>query len=75
MWDDVDWMALKTSKKTVTYNRPLIAHPGYETSKGYIDGLQFFLNSLSSSVCRGKVGDVIAQLKCAIKRNFDIHLS
>jgi len=73
---DVDWVASKTSKKTLTYNRPLIARPNYETSKGYIDGLQFFLNSLRSSVRREEtVDDVMDELKFAIKRNFDIDLS
>ena len=74
--DDVDWVASKTSKKTLTYNRPLIARPDYEASEGYIDGLQFFSDSLRSSVRRGKtVDDVMRQLKRSIKRNFDIDLS
>ena len=74
--DDVDWVASKTSKKSGAYNRPLIARPNYETSKGYIDGLQFFLNSLRSSVRREEtVDDVMDELKFAIKRNFDIDLS
>ena len=74
--DDVDWVASKTSKKTLTYNRPLIARPDYEASEGYIDGLQFFSDSLRSSVRRGKtVDDVMRQLKRSIKRNFDIDFS
>ena len=73
---DVEWAASKTSKKTLTYNRPLIARPNYETSKGYIDGLQFFLGSIRSSVRREEtVDDVMDELKFAIKRNFDIDLS
>ena len=74
--DDVDWVASKTSKKSGAYNRPLIARPDYEASEGYIDGLQFFSDSLRSSVRRGKtVDDVMRQLKRSIKRNFDINLS
>jgi len=73
---DVDWVASKTSKKTLTYNRPLIARPDYEAAEGYIDGLRFFSDSLRSSVRRGKtVDDVMRQLKRSIKRNFDIDLS
>lgn len=73
---DVDWAASKTSKKTLTYNRPLIARPDYEAAEGYIDGLRFFSDSLRSSVRRGKtVDDVMRQLKRSIKRNFDIDLS
>ena len=74
--DDVDWVASKTSKKSGAYNRPLIARPNYETSKGYIDGLQFFLGSIRSSVRREEtVDDVMDELKFAIKRNFDIDFS
>ena len=73
---DVDWVASKTSKKSGAYNRPLIARPNYETSKGYIDGLQFFLGSIRSSVRREEtVDDVMDELKFAIKRNFDIDFS
>ena len=73
---DVEWVASKTSKKSGAYNRPLIARPDYEASEGYIDGLQFFSDSLRSSVRRGKtVDDVMRQLKRSIKRNFDIDLS
>ena len=50
---DVDWVASKTSKKTLTYNRPLIARPDYEAAEGYIDGLRFFSDSLRSFLrCR-----------------------
>ena len=72
----MDWVASKTSKKTLTYNRPLIARPDYEASEGYIDGLRFFADSLRSSVRRGKtVDDVMRRLKRSIKRNFGIDLS
>ena len=39
----MDWVASKTSKKTLTYNRPLTARADYEAAEGYIDGLRFFL--------------------------------
>ena len=42
----------------------------------YIDGLQFFLGSIRSSIRREEtVDDVMDELKFAIKRNFDIDLS